>query len=285
MDLFDKLKQVRISKRARRGAVLGLCLCSAAGLGTHLLLGGGAPVGCTQEDLADTRAVMAVQASVSGSTDAQSGAAADKVVYLTFDDGPSATTESVLDTLKAEGVPATFFVMAADNNEEYLPLLERTVQEGHLIALHTCSHDYKSIYKSPDAYWDDLQKLREKLLPYVPADQEIKWLRFPGGSTNTISHRYGGSDIMKKLKADAESRGFTYVDWNVCAEDSLGGHPSASTIYNNIIREVGDKNTCVVLMHDTNATKNTAAALPDVIRWFKNAGYRFDTVDHLEKKP
>ena len=94
MDLFDKLKQVRISKRARRGAVLGLCLCAAAGLGTHLLLGGGAPVGCTQEDLADTRAVMAVQASVSGSTDAQSGAAADKVVYLTFDDGPSATTES-----------------------------------------------------------------------------------------------------------------------------------------------------------------------------------------------
>lgn len=61
MDLFDKLKQVRISKRARRGAVLGLCLCAAAGLGTHLLLGGGAPVGCTQEDLADTRAVMAVQ--------------------------------------------------------------------------------------------------------------------------------------------------------------------------------------------------------------------------------
>ncbi|WP_278658848.1 polysaccharide deacetylase family protein [Ruthenibacterium lactatiformans] len=250
MDLFDKLKQVRISKRARRGAVLGLCLCAAAGLGMHLLPGG-APVGCTQEDLADTRAVMAVQASVSGSTDAQSGADADKVVYLTFDDGPSATTESVLDTLKAEGVPATFFVMAADNNEEYLPLLERTVQEGHLIALHTCSHDYKSIYKSPDAYWDDLQKLREKLLPYVPADHEIKWLRFPGGSTNTVSHRYGGSDIMKKLKADAESRGFTYVDWNVCAEDSLGGHPSASTIYNNIIREVGDKNTCVVLMHDT----------------------------------
>ena len=98
----------------------------------------------------------------------------------------------------------------------------------------------------------------------MPADHEIKWLRFPGGSTNTVSHRYGGSDIMKKLKADAESRGFTYVDWNVCAEDSLGGHPSASTIYNNIIREVGDKNTCVVLMHDTNATKNTAAALPDV---------------------
>ena len=145
--MFDKLKQVRISKRARRGAVLGLCLCAAAGLGMHLLPGG-APVGCTQEDLADTRAVMAVQASVSGSTDAQSGAAADKVVYLTFDDGPSATTESVLDTLKAEGVPATFFVMAADNNEEYLPLLERTVQEGHLIALHTAATITKASIKA-----------------------------------------------------------------------------------------------------------------------------------------
>ena len=53
----------------------GALLCAAAGLGMHLLPGG-APVGCTQEDLADTRAVMAVQASVSGSTDAQSGAAA-----------------------------------------------------------------------------------------------------------------------------------------------------------------------------------------------------------------
>lgn len=281
MDLFDKLKRIRISRRTRRGAVLGLCLCAAAGLGAYFL--GGTSVGCTQEDLADTQAILAVQGTVGENPDAQSGPAADKVVYLTFDDGPSATTESVLDTLKAEGVPATFFVMAADNNEEYLPLLARTVQEGHLIALHTCSHDYKEIYKSPDAFWDDLQKLREKLLPYVPAEHEIKWLRFPGGSTNTVSHRYGGSDIMKKLKADAVDRGFTYVDWNVCAEDSLGGHPSASTIYNNIVRGVDGKNSCVVLMHDTNATKNTAAALPDVIHWFKNAGYRFDTVDHLEK--
>ena len=279
--MFDKLKRIRISRRTRRGAVLGLCLCAAAGLGAYFL--GGTSVGCTQEDLADTQAVLAVQGTVGESPDAQSGPAADKVVYLTFDDGPSATTESVLDTLKAEGVPATYFVMAADNNEEYLPLLARTVQEGHLIALHTCSHDYKEIYKSPDAFWDDLQKLREKLLPYVPAEHEIKWLRFPGGSTNTVSHRYGGSDIMKKLKADAADRGFTYVDWNVCAEDSLGGHPSASSIYNNIVRGVDGKNSCVVLMHDTNATKNTAAALPDVIRWFKNAGYRFDTVDHLEK--
>ena len=127
----------------------------------------------------------------------------------------------------------------------------------------------------------------DKKVPYeiVEAPNGDAYIRVDvGGEKKTFSPQEIASMVLAKLKADAESRGFTYVDWNVCAEDSLGGHPSASTIYNNIIREVGDKNTCVVLMHDTNATKNTAAALPDVIRWFKNAGYRFDTVDHLEKK-
>lgn len=207
-----------------------------------------------------------------------------KIVCLTFDDGPSKNTTPILEILDREQVPATFFVCAQDANENYMPLVADIAAAGHQIALHSATHQYSKIYASTDAFWQDMKALRQALEPYVDAES-IDWLRFPGGSTNTVSHRYGGSDIMKKLKADAESRGFTYVDWNVCAEDSLGGHPSASTIYNNIIREVGDKNTCVVLMHDTNATKNTAAALPDVIRWFKNAGYRFDTVDHLEKKP
>ena len=87
---------------------------------------------------------------------------------------------------------------------------------------------------------------------------------------------------MKDLKAQATEKGYHYVDWNVCADDAIGGHPSAEKIYNNVIRDVGDKHRCIVLMHDTKATQNTAAALPDIIRWFKNAGYRFDTVDHLE---
>ena len=47
-----------------------------------------------------------------------SGETEEKVVYLTFDDGPSSTTESILDTLKQEQVPATFFVIAAPNNEK-----------------------------------------------------------------------------------------------------------------------------------------------------------------------
>lgn len=272
-------QQNPLARHVRQSVLFGIFLCAACVAGGYLLRADKS-VGCTYEDLIDTRALMTAQGA-----DAVPQDEAEKVVYLTFDDGPSATTERVLDTLKEEGVPASFFVMAADNNEKYLPTLARTAAEGHLIALHTCTHEYKDIYSSPEAYWADLEALREKLMPYVPPETQIKWIRFPGGSSNTVSHRYGGSDIMKELKAQATERGFTYVDWNVSAEDAVGGHPSASTIYNNIVREVGEKTSCIVLMHDTNATKNTAAALPDVIHWFKNAGYRFDTVDHLPPEP
>lgn len=261
----------RLGRCALLGAALGaVCLACAALLRPYRT------PGCRTRDLLDTRALVAVQGGGAAPEET-----ADKVVYLTFDDGPSETTEKVLDTLRDEGVPATFFVMAADNNEKYLPTLERTAAEGHLIAMHTCSHEYKDIYRSADAYWADLDRLREKLLPYVPDGEEIKWIRFPGGSSNTVSHRYGGSGIMRELKAQAAERGLVYVDWNVSAEDAVGGHPSADTIYNNVVREVGKKTSCIVLMHDTNATKNTAAALPEIIRWFRSAGFRFDTVDHL----
>lgn len=188
-----------------------------------------------------------------------------------------------MDVLKEKGVPATFFVIAAPNNEENMPTIQRAVEEGHQIALHSCSHEYKKIYSSPAAYWADIKQLREKISPYVDVES-IHWLRFPGGSTNTVSHRYGGSGIMKSLKAEAEEKGYHYVDWNVCAEDAVGGHPSADTIYNNVIREAKGHDTCVVLMHDTKATKTTAEALPQIIDWFTEQGYRFCKIDELDKQ-
>ena len=62
----------------------------------------------------------------------------------------------------------------------------------------------------------------------------------------------------------------------VCANDAVGGRHSPSEIYKNVVEEAAGHNTCVVLMHDTK--KETVQALGDIIRWFKNAGYRFDTV-------
>ncbi len=206
----------------------------------------------------------------------------EKWVCLTFDDGPSKTTPAVLDALKAAGVPATFFVVATGYNDKYLPLLTKAAAAGHQIALHSASHEYGDIYRSSEAYWKDIALLKERISPYVSADS-LRYLRFPGGSTNTVSRRYGGKGLMKQLKAEVEEKGLHWVDWNVCAEDAVGGKPSASTIFRNVVRETGEQTQCIVLMHDSNTTRTTAEALPDIIQWYKDQGFAFCTVEQVVK--
>ena len=88
---------------------------------------------------------------------------------------------------------------------------------------------------------------------------------------------------MNSLKAQAEEKGYTYVDWNVCAEDAVGGKPSANTIYRNVVRETGEQTQCIVLMHDSATTRTTAEALPDIIQWYKDQGFAFCTVEQVLK--
>ena len=135
--------------------------------------------------------------------------------------------------------------------------------------------------RSPDAYWQDLALLKERIAPYVHAES-IRYLRFPGGSTNTVSRRYGGKGIMSELKAQAAEKGFTSVDWNVCAEDATASHPDAAQILRNIRRDADGQDTCVVLLHDTKATGQTVKALPDMIAYFREQGYNFCTVAQMD---
>ena len=257
-----------------RAAVLALLL------GGAFLAGGAWPrpapaAGCRQSDLTTVPDAAFVPQTQQVSTDAQ-----EKRVCLTFDDGPSKNTETVLAVLAQEQVPATFFVIAAENNRKYLPLVQKEAAQGHQVGLHSCSHEYAEIYASADAYWADIDALRQALSPYLDV-ASVDCLRFPGGSTNTVSHKYGGSGIMQQLKAQAGERGYHWVDWNVCADDAVGGHPSAAKVYRSTIEDVDGKDTCVVLMHDTDRTKTTAEALPDIIRWFKDHHYAFCRVDAL----
>ena len=175
-------------------------------------------------------------------------------------------------------------MVATGYNEKYLPLLAEAEAAGHQIAFHSASHEYSDIYRSPDAYWQDLALLKERIAPYVHTEG-IRYLRFPGGSTNTVSRRYGGKGIMSELKAQAAEKGFTFVDWNVCAEDAVGGKPSASTIYRNVVRETGEQTQCIVLMHDSATTHTTAEALPDIIQWYRDQGFTFCRVEQVLPTP
>ena len=208
----------------------------------------------------------------------------DKWVCLTFDDGPSKTTPDVLAALNRAGVKATFFVVATGHNDKYLPLVSEAAAAGHQIALHSASHEYSDIYQSPDAYWKDISLLKERLSPYLSVDG-LRYLRFPGGSTNTVSRRYGGRGLMQQLKEEVTAKGYAYVDWNVCAEDAVGGKPSAGTIFRNIVRETGEQTQCIVLMHDSATTRTTAEALPDIIQWYKDNGFAFLTVEQAVPLP
>ena len=261
--------------RHRKLTALALLLTGTAFLVGYLQVARQPTALCFDEDLTDIPDAVFAQADMEVSTDPNL-----KRVCLTFDDGPSKNTEEVLRILAEQQVPATFFVIAAENNQNYLPLVQQEVEQGNQVALHSCTHEYREIYQSPEAYWADIDNLKEQLSAYIDVSS-VDCLRFPGGSTNTVSHKYGGSSIMKILKDQAEEKGYHWIDWNVCAEDAAGGHPSAARIYKNVVNGVGDKKTCVVLMHDTAATTTTVEALEDIITWFKQNGYTFCTVSEL----
>lgn len=247
---------------------------------------GAAPgfTGCTQQDLTPVPDTSALCPAAAAFADNAGSAQPEKWVCLTFDDGPSKTTPDVLAALNTAGVHGTFFVVATGYNEKYLPLLTQAAAAGHQIALHSASHEYSDIYRSSAAYWKDIALLKQRIAPYVDAES-IRYLRFPGGSTNTVSRRYGGKGLMQQLKNEVEQRGWQWVDWNVCAEDAVGGKPSAGTIFRNIVRETGEQTQCIVLMHDSATTRTTAEALPDIIQWYKDNGFAFLTVEQAVPLP
>ena len=276
------MKQFVQRAGGRIGLWGGLLAAALAAFAAGWLVPARAPVGCKLNELTAapdfspfSPAAPAVATSDAGTPAAPS--LPEKWVCLTFDDGPSKTTPEVLAALDAAGVHGTFFVVGTGYNEKYLPLLTQAAAAGHQIALHSASHEYSDIYRSSAAYWKDIALLKQRIAPYVDAES-IRYLRFPGGSTNTVSRRYGGKGLMPQLKTEVEQRGWQWVDWNVCAEDAVGGHPSADTIYRNVVRETGEQTHCVVLMHDSATTRTTAEALPDIIRWYADNGYAFLTV-------
>lgn len=261
---FDREEQTR---RLTAAAVLAVLLTVLAGV-IHLLYH-------REYAETDTPNDSFAVAAATGET------ALPKIVCLTFDDGPSKNTAPILEILDKEQVPATFFVCAQDANEAYMPLVADIAAAGHQIALHSATHQYSKIYADTDAFWQDIKALRQALEPYVEV-ADIDWLRFPGGSTNTVSHRYGGSGIMKALKTQAEEKGYHWIDWNVCAEDATASHPDAAQILRNIRRDAEGHDTCVVLLHDTRATGQTVKALPEIIAWFREQGYTFCTVAQMD---
>ncbi len=196
-----------------------------------------------------------------------------KVAYLTFDDGPSANTVRILDILDKYDVKATFFVIYHRNMKSRY---KEIVKRGHTIALHSYSHNYSKIYKSEKAYFADLKKIHDYIEDVTGVDSKI--VRFPGGSSNTVSNKYS-KGIMKKLTRSVEDKGYYFHDWNVDSTDASGRNRKASLLLAKVQAGAGRKKTINVLMHDTGKSKKTTVeALPSIIQYLRKQGYRFEAL-------
>ena len=185
-------------------------------------------------------------------------------VYLTFDDGPGKYTSKLLDVLDKYNVKATFFVV----NTGYRKTMARAAAAGHTIAIHSASHNYKKIYANEEAYFEDLYQMQSIIQEYT--GQTATLIRFPGGSSNTVSRFNKG--IMTRLTKAVTEQGFKYFDWNVSSGDA-GVVSTSNEVYINVITGISKHNVSVVLQHDTHAF--SVDAVERIIQWGQEYGYTF----------
>lgn len=191
-------------------------------------------------------------------------------IYLTFDDGPrSGTTDIILDILKEENIKATFFVTNGGPDD----LILRAYQEGHTIALHTATHNYSELYSSGDAYFSDLYSVFDRVKRIT--GEESKIIRFPGGSSNTISRKYS-LGIMSYLTSEVIRRGFRYYDWNINSMDAEGKKYTPSEIAQHVISKLSHERVNMVLMHDVKPI--TRDAIREIIHYAKANGFPFSRI-------
>lgn len=189
-----------------------------------------------------------------------------KLCYLTFDDGPSDNTLKILDILRRYNAKATFFVI----NTRKIDYIKDIHSQGHVVALHSYTHEYENIYSSADAYFADLNAISSTVEGIIGIKSNL--IRFPGGSSNAINK----NGLMNTLINSVKEKGYYYFDWNVDSGDALAKNVSYTKIVNNVLTAAKSKNSICVLMHDTQDKTSTVTALPYILEGLKNLGYRFE---------
>ncbi|PKQ10026.1 MAG: hypothetical protein CVT69_01845 [Actinobacteria bacterium HGW-Actinobacteria-9] len=190
----------------------------------------------------------------------------DKVVALTFDDGPwPAQTEQILDILKAERVKATFFVVGKQAYA-YPRAMRRIVNEGHVVGNHTQGHLILDRV-SPTAVRQQISDGQTAI--FKTTGVRAKWFRPPGGH------------LSAAVGAETARHGLSLAMWSVDPQDWR--QPNGGKLYAELVGTV--KPGAIVLLHDGGGARaGTVWALPGVIRELKRQGYTFVTLDELMAK-
>ena len=202
---------------------------------------------------------------------------AEKVAYLTFDDGPDdVNTPAILDVLKAKGVHATFYVLGG-MVEKNPAVLKRIFTEGHAIGNHSYDHDYERLYANKESFVEEMEQTDEAVFKVIGMRPFI--IRAPGGTVGMFA-----DDYYKHLNL----LGYVEHDWNVLTEDATPEQPSAEQQIDYIDRRAAGQlkdNMALVLMHCNGGKEETVRALPGIIDNLKAKGYRFGVVTPITPQP
>lgn len=190
-----------------------------------------------------------------------------KIAYLTFDDGPyPETTPRILKILQDEGVKATFFVLGKQV-DRYPDLLKAEFDQGHGIGNHSYTHDYRSIYRSPETFLAEITQTEESIVKAIGIRPRI--IRAPGGTQGHFHVRYYNA---------IDAADYLVYDWNVSAGDAAAPLVPADQLIRNIESQVPGKNRIIILMHDAGEKVTTVDALPRIIQYLKQQGFAFGVI-------
>lgn len=200
-----------------------------------------------------------------------------RIAFLTFDDGidPDSTPQ-VLDVLRDMGAPATFFMLGQSFNEDNRPILERMLDEGHALALHSYTHSYKKLYPEgvgdAEAVLDDLQLCQTALEATLDGRYSSRVWRYPGGHM-TWQNLEPADEALAEI-------GVHWIDWNALNEDANMNKPTSvegqvEVVIEGWKRYHGEADTMVVLMHDGGAYQLTRDSLPAIIRRLRELDFSF----------
>lgn len=208
----------------------------------------------------------------------------ENLVFLTIDDGANrVVTPAVLDILKEEGVPATFFPIGAHITQDQADLYSRQIREGHAIGLHSYTHNIHLLYPHR------VPHVQQIIWEAEEAQKAIK--RVLGLKFNTRVWRYPGGAMswqgLEPSHAALAERGLEWIDWNAnlgdaepiahrpqTLEDMIAFHTWSLEKFPN-----SPTNLKVVLLHDANDKHLTIQALPHIIRYYKEQGYTFGVLE------
>lgn len=202
----------------------------------------------------------------------------EKIVFLTFDDGPfTEYTEKILDILKENDAVGTFFVQGRNVTDKTGPILKRIIDEKSGIAMHSFTHDYEKMYPdkkgNADAIIEECNLTQEALKKQLGDDFKAQTWRYPGGHMSWKE--------LDEADAKLKEQGVGWVDWNTLNGDAEPKARRATTVDQALgrvkesLEKAPVKDVSVVLMHDGKNKTVTTDSLPEIIKFYKDNNYKF----------